>query len=563
MESTTSQKSKPVEVQTQLATRHPLRVWAEAVLRRVIDVVVAMAGLMLLSPTFVLIALAIKRDSVGPIFYRGKRMGRNGREFGILKFRTMYEENAGAGEVNGNGSKVTAQDDPRITPVGKWLRSTKINELPQLWNVVVGEMSLVGPRPEDPDIVRGWPKEYQELLLSVRPGITSPATVIYHDEETLLSTDDVMDDYLKEILPTKMRLDKLYIRNRTITTDLDVLFWTAVALVPRMNRLNVPQHYLYWGPFSRVFGRFVTWFSIDTVIAFMAVTTAGIVWRLSGPLDVGVGLALLYAIGISVLFSCTNWAFKLNRVEWSCAPAYYAFVLGISTVLATLAVIVVDALNPFAPPLHVPVIITAAALALAGFIVARYRERLVTGSASRWLRSRNGVRGMGERVLIVGAGENSGLADWIFSRSTLGKAASVVGIVDDDPRKQGLRVYGHEVMGTTSSILELVRKHDIGLIFYTIENIQPPQRARILSLCHKAGVKVVVLPDLLQVLRDQIGIAYPQKSAERPVNPEKDAEILMDEIQSLLVEYKVEEAQRRLTEFRRQYLPKNDEYSSQ
>lgn len=119
-------------------------------------------------------------------------MGKGCKEFKILKFRTMYES-----EYSHNGAKITARDDLRITPIGKWLRDTKVNELPQLWNVLVGEMSLVGPRPEDPDIVITWPENYRDILLAVRPGVTSPATITYRDEETLLSADNYMQDYLK------------------------------------------------------------------------------------------------------------------------------------------------------------------------------------------------------------------------------------------------------------------------------------------------------------------------------------------------------------------------------
>ncbi len=129
--------------------------------KRLVDVFVAFWGLVFLSPFFLVIAGMIKRESPGPVFYRGPRMGRNGKPFGILKFRTMWEERAGYLMV-----PVTACDDPRITPLGSWLRHTKVNELPQLWNVLVGEMSLVGPRPEDPGIVATWPEDARCEILS-------------------------------------------------------------------------------------------------------------------------------------------------------------------------------------------------------------------------------------------------------------------------------------------------------------------------------------------------------------------------------------------------------------
>ena len=137
--------------------------------KRVFDFSAALCGLILLSPLFVLIAILIKRDSHGPVFYWGNRIGRNRRVFKMLKFRTMYETTESY-----KGLRITCKEDDRITPLGKWLRDTKLNELPQLWNVLIGDMSMVGPRPEDPAISKTWPTEIARELLSVRPGVTSP-----------------------------------------------------------------------------------------------------------------------------------------------------------------------------------------------------------------------------------------------------------------------------------------------------------------------------------------------------------------------------------------------------
>src|SRR4030042_4551462 len=151
MESTPLQDRKNITIETRMNTKSAFVRWLDEVLRRLLDVVGAGIGLVLLAPAFVMIALAIRHDSKGAIFYRGRRAGKDGKEFRIIKFRTMHE-----GENCQNGSKVTGKDDPRVTPTGRWLRETKVNEMPQLWNVLVGDMSFVGPRPEDPDIVKEW-----------------------------------------------------------------------------------------------------------------------------------------------------------------------------------------------------------------------------------------------------------------------------------------------------------------------------------------------------------------------------------------------------------------------
>jgi lipopolysaccharide/colanic/teichoic acid biosynthesis glycosyltransferase len=232
------------------ASLFSLRSWMGKAVKRAFDIVLSGLGLLILSPIFLLIAILVKRDSPGPVFYRGIRLGRGDKPFSILKFRTMHEEAASYA-----GPPLTAEDDPRITPLGKWLRDTKLNELPQLWNVLVGGMSLVGPRPEEPSLAQAWPLDVRAEVLSVRPGITSPASVLFRDEEKMLSAGRLMDTYLMDILPFKLRLDLLYVRHRSLLLDLDVLFWTflAVLVYPicvSISRLRKP----YSGGRSRAWG---------------------------------------------------------------------------------------------------------------------------------------------------------------------------------------------------------------------------------------------------------------------------------------------------------------------
>jgi lipopolysaccharide/colanic/teichoic acid biosynthesis glycosyltransferase len=254
--------------------------WWRNSLKRAFDVIASLLGMIVLSPFFLPVAFLLRRESPGPIFYHGPRAGRGGKPFSILKFRTMHEC-----PESYNGPRVTAKDDNRITPMGKWLRDTKLNELPQLWNVLIGDMSLVGPRPEDPEIAKTWPQEVQNEILSVRPGITSPASVLYRDEESLLPADGVMDVYFRDILPDKMRLDRLYVHNHSFMGDLDILFWTATSLLPRIARQRIPENKLFAGPLYRFVQRHVSWFVLDLVICMAAVTLSGIISRLSAPID--------------------------------------------------------------------------------------------------------------------------------------------------------------------------------------------------------------------------------------------------------------------------------------
>jgi lipopolysaccharide/colanic/teichoic acid biosynthesis glycosyltransferase len=488
--------------------------------RRTLDILIAGLGILVLLPVLLLLALLIKRDSPGPVFYWGQRVGRGGRPFGILKFRTMYETTASY-----DGPRVTGQGDPRITPLGQWLRDTKINELPQLWNVLKGDMSLVGPRPEDQDFVTHWPADVRQVLLSVRPGITSPASILYRDEESMLQAGNVVDQYLKVILPSKLRLDLLYVHHRSFLTDLDVMFWTLLALLPQLKARRVPEHLLFWGPLARFISRYFSWFVLDSLIAFAAVAITGVLWRSNGPLELGWGTATGVALAIALIFSMVNALLGIGRVVWSRADFNDAFALAVSSGLTTGILLVANVIwepRTVAVPylghhlLPSGLIMVSGVLAFAGFVTLRYRMRIITGLSAHWITLRGGASAVGERVLIVGAGEVSQLAVYLLRKAELGQVYSIIGMVDDAPRKQGARIGGVRVLGRTDEIPHLVSFHDVGLIIYAIENIRRPQRERILQLCRAAGVQTVVLPDVLETLRSQLSLEVSTAPADSP-----------------------------------------------
>jgi lipopolysaccharide/colanic/teichoic acid biosynthesis glycosyltransferase len=189
-------------------------------MKRLFDILLSLAGLLVLAPLFAAVALFIKLDSRGPVFFRQERVGRHFRPFAIYKFRTMTE---GAEK---EGALITIRGDKRITRVGHFLRNYKIDELPQLFNVLRGDMSLVGPRPEVREYVQLFRADYEKLL-AMRPGITDPASLRYSDEESALaSADNWQDDYLKRILPEKIRLSLRYLDDRNFLTDLALILQT-------------------------------------------------------------------------------------------------------------------------------------------------------------------------------------------------------------------------------------------------------------------------------------------------------------------------------------------------
>ena len=485
-------------------TRRPM----SSALKRVGDILISVLILILSSPIFIYIALRIKHDSPGPVLFKGDRMGRFGKPFKIFKFRTMYED-----DHSYTGSPVTPQDDDRVTPFGKYLRRTKLNELPQFLNVLKGEMSLVGPRPEDLKIAQDWPEEVKAEILSIRPGITSPASVIYRDEENLLRGSGFMDDYLKTILPNKIRLDQLYVRNSSIFTDLDVIAMTILALLPLLRRTTLDQRWLFGGPFYLFFRRVFSWFLIDMFIAVFAVGISGVVWRLSAVINLGWQNYLLMSIAIAVFVSLINVLLGLNRVNWTSASPIYVVDLAISVGITMSVLYGVTRIWFTDPWLPFSLIWLIGITMLVGLVSVRYRDRMLTGLANRWLILRGAKSSFAERILIVGAGSLAEMTIWLLQRSTYSSIFGIIGMVDDDARKRQMESYGVRVLGTTEDIPALVKKYQIGLIFFAIANGSEQDRDRITKLCETTNAKIVVIPDLVKVLERSIKKITTQESS--------------------------------------------------
>lgn len=194
--------------------------------KRLFDVLMSSLGLLMLGPSLLLIALAVKLDSPGPVFFRQERVGRFGRPFLIHKFRTMRHDPQGA------GPQITVGGDARVTRVGRVLRQCKLDELPQLIDVWLGRMSLVGPRPEVPRYVAHYPPAMRDKVLSVRPGITDIASIEYRDEGAVLArAADPEHAYLHEVLPHKLALAAQYVDQASVWTDVKLIVRTIVVIV--------------------------------------------------------------------------------------------------------------------------------------------------------------------------------------------------------------------------------------------------------------------------------------------------------------------------------------------
>jgi len=202
-------------------------------MQRLLDIVLATAALVVLSPLLLVVAAVLRATGEGDVFYRQERVGRHGRHFGLLKFATMLRDSPkiGAGEL-------TLKNDPRVLPVGRFLRKTKLNELPQLWNIVVGDLSVVGPRPMVPKTFAAYPPEAQVILNTVRPGLSGVGSIIFRDEESFLEgRDDPAAFYRDTIIPYKAALERWYVRHQGLITYGQVIALTLWAIVFKNTQL--------------------------------------------------------------------------------------------------------------------------------------------------------------------------------------------------------------------------------------------------------------------------------------------------------------------------------------
>lgn len=194
-------------------------------IKRILDIVLVLVGLVITAPLFLLIALAITLNSSGPVFYSGIRIGKDGKPFPMHKFRSMVQD------ADKKGGPSTAGDDPRLTSIGKFLKKFQLDELPQLFNILKGEMSLVGPRPEVPFYVDMMTKEEKRVILSVRPGMTDWASLWnFHEGEILQGSADPEKAYQEKIRPEKIRLQIKYVKEQNLLVDLKIILQTLLKV---------------------------------------------------------------------------------------------------------------------------------------------------------------------------------------------------------------------------------------------------------------------------------------------------------------------------------------------
>ena len=459
--------------------------------KRIFDIVVSLTVLFLCAPFFALIALAITRETPGPVFYRGARVGRGGKCFKILKFRTMYEN-----PQSYAGPRVTAQDDIRVTPLGHWLRDTKLNEFPQFWNVLKGEMSLVGPRPEDPTLATEWPAEVAREILSVRPGITSPSSVMYRDEESLLCADNLINQYLCDLSPNKIRLDQLYVRHRSFLLDLDTMLWTVLLLLPRLRAYSPPESFLIVGPVTRLIKRHVSWYVLDFLVLLFSIGISVMLLRDVAPIRIDWIALLEMAFAYLALYSLIAVKTGANLTRWDKATNRDAARLTMAWLIATAVVVAIHFAVGITSDLRRILILMSSIFFLTGMLLARYRSRVLIGLLRSIVIRRTKAKATAERVLIVGSGRTAEHVLWLFDHPSYSLKYQVVGIIDDDLFSQGMKVYGVKVVGETNNIAGIVKEKDVGLVILADHRLDESSYRLLREALKDIPVRIAVAPDL-------------------------------------------------------------------
>ncbi len=458
-------------------------------MKRLFDIVVSLFGIIFFSPIFLLVAIAIKLDSRGPVFYHGERLGKDAVPFRIFKFRTMVQDAAQ------RGGGLTQRGDARVTRVGRFLRRTKLDELPQLIDVLKGEMSMVGPRPEDPRYLSHYTAR-QRKVLSVRPGITSIASIRYRREEEMLSPADWEKLYIESILPAKLDIELKYLAARSFSQDLLILLATPFSVFRDSSGFNLVGRGLRR---SEVWLEDrVSWVLIDIALIVAAYVLAIAVRSLNATLNYPEIYFAAFA-GV-IVYLIANYAFGIYHRFWRYASGQELVVILLSVTCSTLVLTFVDSLLSER-------VLPLGAIWLGGFFTfiflgaARYRRRLNQGIRQMVENLFGFFSGSGARVLIVGAGEEGQLIAFRIQNQMAGRTYHVVGFVDDDRKKHGMRIHNIKVYGDRTAISELVVRLYVDLILIAIPPLEVSEPRELLSICRKTAAQVKVLPGFFDWLK--------------------------------------------------------------
>jgi len=455
-------------------------------MKRLFDIVFSLVGLIISFPIFLICAILIKLNSKGAMFFKQERVGKGGKLFKIFKFRTMVHN------AESKGPKITSKNDSRVTSVGSVLRWSKLDELPQLINVLIGNMSFVGPRPEVPRVVKFYTEE-QRQVLSVKPGIIGANQILARNESDLYpeGIEDTESYYIKHILPEKLKVDLDYVRKSSFKYDIKLLLIGIITTI-----LGAAQARVFLEAKIPAF-----LLPIDLVLVGMAYFLAYALrfdWNIPH-IDSKIfilSLPIVMATRISIFL-----IFKVYKNIWKYVSITDLFIIvKACTLSSVISVVLIFFLGIRIMSRSVFLIDwILAMLFIGGF---RVGMRILTERIS--IRERlQYINVERKNIVIIGAGDVGEMALRELERNVKYRY-TMVGFIDDDPQKQGKRIHGVKVIGTIEDIPNLAKPFRVDEAFLAISRLSSQEIKSIVKHCEDTGIKCRMVPAVIDALNGKI-----------------------------------------------------------
>ncbi|MDZ7264815.1 MAG: polysaccharide biosynthesis protein [candidate division KSB1 bacterium] len=454
--------------------------------KRLFDVTLAAIGLVLTLPILLLCAIIIKLTSKGPVFFRQERIGKGGKSFHILKFRTMVSD------AENRGPKITAKNDSRITPIGGILRWTKLDELPQLINVLIGDMSFVGPRPEVPAIVKYYTEE-QRQVLSVKPGIIGANQILARNESDLYpdGIEDTETYYIKHILPEKLTVDLDYVKQSSFRYDIKLLLHGIITTV-----LGAAQARVFTE--AKIPAFLLPADMILICLAYFLAYALRFDWKI--PLE---DLKIL-GLSLPIVLITRTTVFLLYRIYkhiWKYVSVNDLFMIAKACTLGSVIYLVLM--------FFLGIRVFSRSVFLIDWLLVmlfvgglRIFLRIMTERISIRERLEN-IHVARRNIVIIGAGDVGEMALRELERNVKYRY-TMVGFIDDDPLKIGKLIHGVPVLGPIRDLENLAKLHRIDEAFLAISRLSSAEVRTIVRSCENAGIKCRIVPAVIDVLNGKI-----------------------------------------------------------
>ena len=455
-------------------------------MKRLFDIIFSIIGLILIFPVLLVCAILIKLNSKGPIFFKQIRIGRGGKPFKILKFRTMIRN------AESTGPKITTKNDDRITSIGNILRWLKIDEIPQLINVLVGDMSFVGPRPEVPEIVKFYTEKQREVL-KVKPGIIG-ANQILARNETDLYPDGIEDTeayYIKHILPEKINIDLHYVKKSSFLYDMKLLLGGIIQII-----IGAAQAHVFKEAKIPAF-----LLPIDMILICLSYFFAYALrydWNIQHTdfRIFGITLPIVLLSRISIFLT-----YKVYRHIWKYVSINDLITIIKASILSSLIYIVLIFFLGLGSVSR-SVFLIDLILILVFIAGIRISLRILTQRIS--IRERfEHINTIRKNIVIIGAGDVGEMALRELERNVKYRY-TMVGFIDDDPQKFGKMIHGVKVLGTVKDISTLAKPYRIDEAFLAISRLSSDTIKSILKQCDEAGIKCRIVPAVVDSLNGKI-----------------------------------------------------------